>query len=180
MNIARKIAAPLRRLWRREDGNATIEFAILFPVLITMFLMSVELGVLLTRGVMLDRAVDISVRKLRLGTLSPMTAAGLKAEICKNSVIIKDCTNVLTVELRPISTTTWTPLNGAATCVDRSSPIKPVLDFIPGQKNKMMLVRVCSLFDPFFPTGGLAAQIVPTDHTGAYAMVSMSAYVNEP
>ncbi len=175
---ARPLAAAAR-LFRREDGNATIEFVLLFPALITLFLMVVETGVLMTRSVMLDRAVDMSMRELRLGTLTPMTAEGLKKSICDNAVIISDCKNVLTLELRPISTSTWTPLGGAATCVDRSQNIKPVLEFKPGIQNEMMLVRVCAVFDPFFPTTGLAAQI-KLDSSGGYALVAMSAYVNEP
>ncbi len=168
----------LQTLRRSEDGNATVEFVLLFPALITLFLMVVETGVLMTRGVMLDRAVDIAMRQLRLGTLDPMTPAGLKSAICSNAVIIPDCTNVLTVELRPISTDTWTPLGGSATCINRNENIDPVLEFTPGITNEMMLVRVCAKFDPFFPSGQLAAQIATED--GGYALVAMSAYVNEP
>ncbi len=174
----RSVSKILRRL-RRDDGNATIEFVLLFPALITLFLMVFETGMMMVRGVMLDRAVDISMRELRLGTLTPMTSAGLKTSICNNSVIIQNCESVLTLELRPISTTTWTPLNNATTCVDRSATVQPVLEFTPGIQNEMMLVRVCAIFDPFFPTTGLAAQI-KLDSTGGYALVAMSAYVNEP
>ncbi len=179
MRLPARLMAAAARLSRREDGNATIEFVLLFPALITLFLMVVETGVLMTRGVMLDRAVDMSMRELRLGTLTPMTPAGLRSSICKNALIISNCQNVLTVELRPISTTTWTPLTGATSCVNRDANIKPVLDFHPGIKNEMMLVRVCAIFDPFFPTSGLAAQI-KVDNSGGYALVAMSAYVNEP
>ncbi len=176
--VAKTLSAG-RRALSREEGNATIEFVLLFPALFTLFLMVVESGVLMTRGVMLDRAVDMSMRELRLGTLTPMTPDGLKTSICQKSVIIPDCQNVLSLELRPISTTTWTPLSGATTCVNRDEDIQPVLDFEPGIKNEMMLVRVCAIFDPFFPTSGLAAQI-KLDPTGGYALVAMSAYVNEP
>jgi len=167
-----------RRL-RREDGNATVEFVLLFPAIITLFLMSFELGLYLTRSVMLDRAVDISMRELRLGTLDPMNHDQLKNEICSNSVIIPNCQDVVLVELRPVSTATWEPLGGDVTCVDRSEEIQPVLDFVPGAANEMMLVRVCAIFDPLFPTTGLAAQM-QLDPTGAYALVTTSAYVNEP
>ena len=179
MQIFRNISRVLRPRLGRENGNATIEFALLFPAFITMFLVVFETGLLLTRGVMLDRAVDISMRQLRLGTLDPMTHDSLKTTICNNSVIIPDCENTVLLELRPISTSTWEPLTDAATCVDRSADVQPVLDFEQGKSNEMMLVRVCAVFDPFFPTTGLAAQM-KLDGTGAYALVAMSAYVNEP
>ncbi|MEE9388827.1 MAG: TadE family protein [Paracoccaceae bacterium] len=175
----KSMACTARRALRREDGNSTIEFVILFPALMTLFLVVFETGLLMTRGVMLDRAVDISMRQLRLGTLSPMTHDGLRDSICANTVIIPDCDNVVLIELRKISTDTWTPLSGATTCVDRDEDIQPVLDFESGIQNDMMLVRVCAVLDPFFPGTGLAAQM-QLDDTGGYALVAMSAYVNEP
>ena len=179
LKTSKAIARRLGRALGREEGNATIEFVILFPALITLFLMVVEAGLMMTRGVMLDRAVDLSVREIRLGTLNPMSAAGLKQAICNRAVIIPDCMNSVTVEMRPISKTTWGPLTGAATCVDRSQNVQPVLQFTPGIQNEMMLIRVCSIFDPLFPTSALAAQI-QLDNSGAYALVAMSAFVNEP
>lgn len=173
------LLARLASVFRRDNGNATIEFALLFPAFITLFMMVVETGVMMTRGVMLDRAVDMSMRDLRLGLLTPMTHDSLKTDICENSVIIPNCEEAILLELRPISTTTWEPLTDDVTCVDRSKEIQPVLDFEPGVTNEMMLVRVCALFDPFFPTSGLAAQI-KIDETNAYALVAVSAYVNEP
>lgn len=169
----------LRRDLAREDGNATIEFVLLFPAIMTLFLMSFETGLHMTRGVMLDRGVDIAMRELRLGTLDPMTHAQLKTTICDNSVIIPDCEESVLIELRPIDTTTWSPLGTDATCVDRAEDIQPVLDFEAGLSNELMLVRVCAVFDPFFPTAQLASQM-ELDDTGAYALVATSAYVNEP
>lgn len=179
MSKFRKMTAALRRRMGREDGNSTIEFVFLFPALITLFLMVVEAGILMTRGVMLDRGVDISMRNLRLGSLSPMDHDNLKLSICNNAMIIPDCLNSVLIELRPIDKTTWTPLSGATTCVDRTEDIQPVLEFSGGQANEMMLVRVCAVYDPFFPTTGLAAQM-QLDASGAYHLVAMSAYVNEP
>jgi len=179
VTILRKIIRGLKGLARQEHGTATIEFALLFPAFVTLFLMVFETGLLLTRGVMLDRGVDISMRQLRLGTLAPMTHTNLKSVICANAAIIPDCANALSLELLPIDKSTWMPLSGNPTCVDRSEAIQPVLDFVPGSANELMLVRVCAVFDPFFPSTGLAAQI-RLDPTGAYALVATSAYVNEP
>ena len=179
MSKLRKYFQAVKTRLSREDGNASIEFVFLFPALITLFLMVVEAGILMTRGVMLDRGVDISMRELRLGTLTPMDHDTLKKSVCNNAMIIPDCLNSVLIELRPINQTTWTPLSGGSTCVDRTENIQPVLEFSSGQVNEMMLVRVCAVFDPFFPTTGLAARM-KLDASGAYAMVAMSAYVNEP
>lgn len=168
-----------KRLRGREDGSASVEFVIIFPAIMMLLLMSVEVGVMMARGMMLDRGIDVSMRALRLGNLSPMTHDQLKVEICKNSLIIPDCEDVLSVELRPIATSGWAPTSNRPVCNDRSDNIDPVLAFQAGTANQLMLVSACATFKPFFPTTGLAATI-KTDGAGEYAMIATSAFVNEP
>ena len=163
----------------REEGSATVEFVIIFPAIMMLLLMSVEVGVMMARGMMLDRGIDVSMRTLRLGQLTPMSHDNLKNEICRNSLIIPDCEDVLAVELRPITTAGWAPTTNRPVCLDRSEDIQPVLQFQAGVANQLMLVSACAKFKPFFPTTGLAAT-TKTDGAGEYAMIATSAYVNEP
>lgn len=172
----RRLLATLRR---NESGSSTIEFVIIFPAIMSLFMMSIEIGVMMTRGLMLDRAIDITMRDLRLGNMSPMTHDELKKEICENSLIIPDCLNSLSVELRPIEATTWNPLANVPKCYDKSEDIKPVLEFTAGSGNELMLVSACATFVPFFPTTGLAATM-KLQNSGEYAMIATSAFVNEP
>jgi len=168
-----------RRVWTNEDGSSTIEFVIIMPVIMTIFLMSIEVGVMMTRGLMLDRGIDITMRDLRLGNLTPMTHENLKNEICDNAMIIPECTESLSVELMPITTAGWAPTKSKPTCHDRADEIKPALEFIPGSGNELMIVSACATFNPFFPTTGLAATI-RLQNSGQYAMIATSAFVNEP
>lgn len=131
----------LRKFAQSETGSATIEFVIIFPFLISFLLGSVEIGVLKVRHVMLERAVDLAVRDLRLGTWNPPTHDELKDKICRLAGIIPDCIDVILIELRPVSTTTWAPLGTATKCLDRESDIKPFTEFDGGEQNEMMLVR---------------------------------------
>lgn len=174
---------PLRAAWqkfRRSDaGTATVEFVIVFPAILIIFLSAFEAGFLMIRQVMLERAVDIAVRDLRLGTWSPPTHEELKQAICDRSVIINDCMGVMLLELRPVDKVSWQPLEGQVTCVDRGEEIQPVTTFNGGTGNEMMLVRACAVFDPIFPGTGLGFRL-PKDETGGYALVSTSAFVNEP
>ena len=103
----------------------------------------------------------------------------LKKDICNLAGIIPDCLNVLLVELRPVSTSTWQPLSSGPTCVDRAAPIQPVTEFNAGASDEMMLIRACAKFDPLFPTAGLGFSL-PKDNTGAYALIAATAFVNEP
>ncbi len=170
----------LRALRRREDGNATIEFVILFPAFIMIFVSAFESGILMTRNVMLERALDISVRGLRLGVWKPApTHTELKRTICNLAGIIPDCMNTVLVELRPVDNNTWEPLTPNATCVDRDEEINTTPNFNSGTDNELMLVRVCAVFDPIFPLSSLGLKLAQ-DNTGAYALVATTAFVNEP
>lgn len=170
----------LRRFARSEAGTATIEFVILFPFIVSFMLGSVEIGVLKVRHVMLERAVDLSVRDLRLGTWNPPTHLELKEKICNLATVIPDCMNVILIELRPVSTETWAPLGEATKCLDREEEVSPYTEFDGGQQNEMMLVRVCIIVDPFFASSELALDLPKHDAGGGYALVSTSAFVNEP
>lgn len=172
-----------RRLKRREDGNSTIQFVILFPALITLFFATFEVSMIKIRQVSLERAVDITVRDLRLGKLSDVEPADLQNElrtrICGNSSILPDCMTSLLIELRPVSTTTWEPLGSDVTCKERSEPIDPVVELELGAAHELMLVRVCAVIEPMFPTTQLGIQLHIAE-LGGYAIVASSAFVNEP
>ena len=170
-----------RALWRRaarEDGAATVEFVILFPVFIALFLSAFELGLYMTRQVMLDRSTDLTVRALRLGQFENPTQELLRFNICRRAAVVPNCENRLLIEMTQIPTTTWTTLPSAATCVDREEDIEPVVKFNGGQPNDMMLIRVCALLEPVFPTTRLALEM--PSYNDFYALVSTSAFVNEP
>ena len=169
----------LRSWLGREDGTATIEFVLFFPVMMFLFLSSIELGMFLMRTVLLDRAVDINVRALRLGTLDPMTSDELKSRICDDALILNDCQSSIAIELVPVSTSTWEFPQAEYTCVDRDSEIDPVVDFTPGTQNELMLVRVCVVVDPFFGTTPYVMDL-PLDASGGYNIAAISTFVNEP
>lgn len=183
--------SPLRSIFRRarlfrarEQGNASVEFVLIFPAFMILFVSAFEAGLMMTRHVMLERATDIAVRSLRLGTWTPPTHNQMKKNICNIAGIIPNCMENLRLELRPVSKTTWQPLAHGASCIDRSTPYNPLDNSFealvqPGKDNELMIVRACAIVDPIFPATGLGLQL-PRDHKGGYALVSTSAFVNEP
>ena len=166
---------------REEDGTATIPFVIFLPFFMTLIVSSLEMGMLTMRHVMLERAVDMSVRDLRLGTWKDPKHEDFKKIVCNRAGIIPDCLNTVVVELRPVSTITWEPLAAGPVCVDRANPMQPedFPEFDAGDGDEIMLIRACAKFDPIFPTTGLGMHL-PRDNTGAYALVAATAFVNEP
>jgi len=175
----KKLIKRLKRAVLSDDGTATIEFVILFPAIMTIFLSSFEVSIYLTRTVLLDRALDLNVRLLRLGTLEPATSQELKTRVCNDALIFSDCPNAIMIELTEISTSSWNLPNPSMTCVSREEEIQPVVEFAFGTENDLMLVRACTVLDPFFGTTPLVMDL-PLDSSGGYVVAAASTFVNEP
>lgn len=168
------------RRWCGEEGSATIEFVFLFPFFIGLFASSFEAAYVTMRQAMLDRAVDIVVRNVRLGIGGTPTHESLKADICNTAGIIPDCDQSLHIEMELVSRDTWTMRTGAVQCVDRDEEITPNISFIPGNDNDVMLMTVCAVFKPMVPTTGLGLKLPKVNGGSHYALVSITAFSNEP
>lgn len=177
--MTRRRFRPFARFLRSARGSSTVEFVIWFPFFMVLVMSSLETGLLMTRHVMLDRGLDLTVRGLRLGSWVAPTHDQLKAAICDAAMMIPDCMTSLTVELTPVATSDWALPADPVACVDKSQDIQPVTELTPGIGNEMMMIRVCAKFTPFFPTTGLGMAMAK-DGAGNYALVAASAFVNEP
>ncbi|WP_417588188.1 TadE/TadG family type IV pilus assembly protein [Pararhodobacter oceanensis] len=168
------------RFWRNDDGSATIEFVIAVPLVLTFLFSAVDFGAVMLRQVFLDRSVDIAVRQVRLGNVSVAGYEDFRQSICDGTLMIANCVNSITIEMRPIDTTTFAGLDSPAQCINRAEDIEPVLAFNPGSGGQeLMLIRVCALADPFISLTGMVLGM-STDDSGAYHIVSHAAFANEP
>jgi hypothetical protein len=140
---------------------------------------SFESGLLMTRAIMLEQAVDITMRELRLGHYTLPDADLLKAEICKRTVIFKSCEDNIMIEMTRVSTLNWALPKTDVACVDREEEIQPVTVLQIGQQNDVMLIRVCVIQDALFPTSKYGLRLA-TDAQGGYGLVTVSAFVTEP
>ncbi|MBL4811513.1 MAG: pilus assembly protein [Rhodobacteraceae bacterium] len=181
----RLVTAPLKtlRFWREERGTATIEFVLTVPIFLVLVTSAVELGVALTRHVMLDRGLDVAVRQVRLGQIDTADTATyyteLKQAICDNAFIIPDCINQLKLEMIRVDPLNWTGVPAVPDCIDRDDPAAAARGFVRGQRNQLMVLRACALFDPLYPTTGIGASI-PRASGDAFALVSTASFVIEP
>lgn len=180
-----------RAFRREEDGNMTIEFVIVLPLIFSIFMMSFESGLLMIRSVMLERAVDMTMRELRLGMIPNRTADELKTRICNRTVVINNCNASIRIEMIRVDMTNWNMPTDIPACVDRSQAIQSPELFAPngGGQHELMLTRVCVLQKAIFPTLGLSDQFVglgrgltggQTVNQGEYGLIVMSSFVNEP
>ncbi|HEY9038775.1 MAG TPA: TadE/TadG family type IV pilus assembly protein [Roseovarius sp.] len=195
--MMRRVTQSLRRLVglaHREDGNATVEFVIIFPMYFALLAMSIELSMITLRQTMLERGLDMAVRDIRLGTgefvqnydTDEENEAALEAyhekiktRICDEAFVILDCANNVKLEMVRSDMRNLVSLGGEVMCTDREEEGKATYNLIPGQQNDLMFLRACAKYDPIFPTWHLARSL-KKDNSGQLAIVTMSAFVMEP
>lgn len=132
----------------------------------------------MVQTIMLDRALDTTIRDLRIGLVANPTLASVRTRVCGNAVVLFDCDKTLALEFIPIKSDADYP-SDADRCVDRSSKVAPVLRFDPGARSQTVFVRACFVVDPLTPGLGLGMAL-PKDSTGGYRLVAKSAFANEP
>lgn len=178
MPVVRKISAKLQGFLKDTSAAATVEFIILFPMLIWIVFSTFEIGWLTTRQMMLNRGLNLTIRDLRLGRIDQPTHEKLKLTVCDRASILKDCTSSIHLELVPMTLAGGIPKT-SATCVDRTGEIDPVENFSAGIEEDIMFVRACVIVDPMLPGMGIGAQL-HKDPTGGFSMVAYSAFKREP
>ncbi|PIE13553.1 MAG: pilus assembly protein TadE [Rhodobacterales bacterium] len=177
--MRRLLKHTLRRFAGDEAGNATVEFAILFPLMVTVFLSSIEISINTFRHSMLERGMDMAVRNIRLGTGTPPQHDDIKEMVCNFAGVLPDCENNLRLEMIRVDMRNFVEPRADADCIDNSEEVAPVREFVAGQANEMMFLRACFVFSPVFPGGGLG-YYYDKDGAGNAAMVASSAFVQEP
>lgn len=174
-----------------ERGTATIEFVLLAPIVLMIFFASFESSLYMIRSVMLERSVDIVVRDIRLGNLDNLNHRLLKRRICETSALVSSvdaCVDKMRIWMQPINTATFDMVLPQRNCMDKSANIDPLVDppateFAYGTDNDIMLLHICLLEDPLFPTTIVGAALVAADDNGNdenYGVVVTSVFVNEP
>lgn len=177
--MIRAFAHKLRRFGRADDGNATIEFAIMFPLFFVFLLSSVEVGLLTLKYSFLERGLDLAVRDVRLSTGATPDHTELKKMICDGAVFIADCEDKLLIEMIQVDPRDWQGIPETATCTDQAEEVQPVTTFTAGMDNELMIIRACAKVPAIYPTLGFGTA-VDTDSSGDIALVAISAFVQEP
>ncbi|MCV2892998.1 TadE/TadG family type IV pilus assembly protein [Lentibacter sp. XHP0401] len=175
----RQFIQKIRRFGRAEDGNATVEFAILFPFFVFMFCAAVELGMVTFRHSMLERGLDLAVRNVRLTTAADYQHDDIKQMACDFAGILPNCMTQLHLEMQPLDMRNFTAPSRTARCSDITQVANPLKQFSNGQQNQMMVLRACFVFKPVFPLTGLGRHL-DWDGNGHAWMIATSAFVQEP
>ncbi|KIC36597.1 MULTISPECIES: TadE/TadG family type IV pilus assembly protein [unclassified Leisingera] len=177
--MTHRIQTALRRFRHREDGNATMEFAIIVPAFLMILLATVELGIINLRHSQLERAVDQTVRDIRLSTGADLQHDQLRDAICARSGFISNCSDSLRLEMIRLDPFNMAEIDPTPDCIDVIDDVQPVRSFENGQSNELMFLRACMKFNPIFPSWGLASHIAQ-DEDGRIQLIASSAFVQEP
>lgn len=170
----------LRAFLRDEKGSAnTIEFVLWVPLFLVLIVATIELGALTMRHTQLERALDSTVREVRLGTGQDLSHEALKASICDNANLLVDCESTLQLEMVPLDLRNWSSPPSDVDCTDTSRAVNPMRQFDAGTDNQLMYLRACYKYEPIAPMGVLAGSLY-TDDQGFARIVSFSAFVQEP
>jgi len=164
---------------KREDGNSTIEFVIMFPLVLMIFMSMFEAAMITARQAMLERALDITMRGVRITTGSAPSADAIRAKICNLGTILPDCNTTLIMEMTPVAPPDFDMPDYRIPCINRDQLPAPVTTFTQGVGNQLMVVRACYVVDPVFPLSGAGLGLSRAED-GGYQIVSASAFVAEP
>ncbi|WP_226621871.1 TadE/TadG family type IV pilus assembly protein [Alloyangia pacifica] len=173
------VKSALRRFGRDEDGSMIIPFAMWTPVFVGLIIASVEAGTATMRQSALDRALDETVREVKIGTGTLFTADDLKQMICDRAPVLGSCVETLQLEMVGLDMRDWVQPETTPDCVDTNLSVTPMRNFVNGIQHETMLLRACYKYRPITPAGVLAASM-PKDDEGYTALVATSAFVHEP
>ncbi len=177
--MMKRLTKPLRKFLRNEDGAATIEFVILFLPMFSTLIWAAELGMIHLNHAMLERAVDTTVRDLRLGTGTVPQHNDMRDLICERALFIEDCDQNVRLEMIRIDPFNWQNPPVGVDCIDATEPVQPVRSFVNGASNDLMFLRVCAKYNPVLPHIGFS-QRLDLDGAQMYPLVATSAFVQEP
>ncbi len=173
-----KLISRLARFRRKEDGSITVEFVIIFPAFMFLVLSGVELALVTLQQAMLDRAVDLTVREIRLGTGNNQSHDAIRDTICDHATFIKNCSANLRLEMIQQSAFAGIDIPATPDCTNNSEEVSPVREFQNGLANELMILRACAKIDPVFPTSTMGRTLA--DDTGQIALTATTAFVQEP
>lgn len=193
----KRISHFLRSWAKRQDGAVTVEFVVVVPFVLTLFFASVDTGITMLRQVMLDRAVDMAVREIRLGSERMDSSEEFRNAVCSgfedgNGNVIStgmravmneaECLAGIAVEMQVIDTTNFSGLDDPVRCVNRELALTPAVAFNPGSggaAQELMLIKTCVSANPFIRLTGFFNSM-PINPDGDYVIASRGIFVNEP
>ncbi|MCP5086259.1 MAG: hypothetical protein GY952_05595 [Rhodobacteraceae bacterium] len=158
-----------------ERGYTSVEFVIVATTFLMAFFWVFETGLIMAKQMMLEQALDRTVRDLRLSSSSLYTHDYIKDRICDYALILQDCGDNLVLEADVYDMTTGFPQT--VQCVDKENEITPITTWETGQRSEIVYLRACVIIDPMMPNG---IALFPGASASGIPLFADSAFANEP
>jgi Flp pilus assembly protein TadG len=169
----------MKRFRSDSSGSAVVEFALVGPIFFGLLFSVLEIGWVMAKTMMLEMAMEQTVRELRIGRPQGYTHNDVKTLICNRSYVFRSsCTDNIIVELIPVAMGAALPADNAR-CIDRGVKTKPVVRFDPGKRSEMVFIRACATTALMTPGLGLGLQLDWNGDKGYY-ITTQTAFLNEP
>jgi hypothetical protein len=179
--IALSLRNRIKDYWRDESATATLELVIMFPLMMIVFIAAFESAMILTRQIMLERTLDMSVRVLRLAQGVITDADEVRDSMCANTTLLPNCEELLTIDLQLVDRTTYDMPSNDEVCAGRGNDIviAPDNEFDIGGSNDFLMIRTCLIVDRILPFSGFALNLT-RDDSGGMHMMATTIFLNEP
>lgn len=174
------IRPAIRPPLRSEDGSATIEFVVMFPLVMFVFFTSFEAGYAMVRSALLGRALDQSLHDLQLGTLNPATADAVRLDLCTRLAVVA-CDSEMVVEMTVLNADRSNPPPLGSPCQNQEVTIRTATraDWVGASSpSELVVVRACQRANALFPTAVAGLTPAFADAEGHYRLVATGVFLN--
>lgn len=175
----------LRSLRKKEDGVASVQFVVLASLILMLFTFAFDFSMAMTRSAMLERAMGVETRNLRIGARAADDYDGIRKGICDAARLIPNCLERVKLEVKAMTMSKWEAPNETRDCqnLQKLDVEDPAARFDAAQSNQIVLLRACVVFKAVSPTGLLGGVLLHGGENGTnkyYPISVVGTYVMEP
>ncbi len=145
--------AALGRFGRDQSGTSTVQYVLMIPLVFAILLLALDSGLSTMRAALMDRAMDMTARSIRNGTLASPTIGNIRTDLCARMTMFPNCATTLKVQIYSVERATFTMPATTPACADSGSAVAPVRRYTPGGASNLAVVRACMEISTFTPTG---------------------------
>ncbi len=168
----------LAEFLRCRRGVVTMEYALTFPVLLMLVVMTIELAIMTLADLSLQQGMEAAARSIRTGDIRSSTdVAAFKTKVCANVLALVDCSDMLLNVQTFGSVGGSNPYGGFGTVTypmpiyDQDGNVTNYSFGVGGTKLQITSVQVKAIYHFLTPGVGLLVGGVPTMTTLSHAMI---------
>ena len=157
-----------------RTAGASVEFALIAPLLIALTLGAIQLGLIFFASCELDRITDKAARDVMLGTALGQTASEFQAAVCANVAVLFNC-NGLIVNLTPQGGCAAISTTPPVLTYDANGNLLTQLNYNPGMNGSIMVLQV------MYQLPVIAGPLLSfANADGSVLVISTKVFANEP